>query len=284
MVALQCASLLLLSVAAVAGSSLDAEMLDAVLANVYTDSSAQQSQVYAETDEDKALLDANSVSIDTTYGEILPESVANISAQYADVERESSEFWDLGSGVGRMVMQEFLLDGWKKANGVEMVRRRYMYSYTALMKLATMYYRKGGEVNAWVRSRVGPGAELTESGPEGLGQKVCFGNKERELCLHNNDMMKVPGVERAGGIFMCSTCFPNSLLTAMMEQRFSKCKPGTVILSLKDLPEEDITPNGLARQQQVMQPMTWQQDVTVEVYKRTAPGTVKVEEVKVYQL
>jgi hypothetical protein len=220
-----------------------------------------------------------------TYGEILPESVYEVSASFESVDRSALEFWDLGSGGGKMVLQEFLLNGWKRSVGVELVTRRWKIAVEALKKLE-QHYNTESPIGEFLKEHFGEGCDMIETGHEGGEQRVCFGNEHRELCYINGDMTKVRGMERAGGIFMCSTCFSDDLLLTMMDGPFKKMKSGSIILSLRRLPEtgDALAKDNLELVKEDVHDMSWAKDDMVRVYKKLDDHSVTTEHLHAYHL
>jgi|ERR1711998_87866 len=217
-----------------------------------------------------------------TYGEILAASVADVSHQFDHVQRHEKEFWDLGSGAGKLVLQEFLENGWKRSVGVELVKRRWDIAHQALAKLSEMH----AEQNPSVLQAFGEDAKLTLTGDEQeeYGQEVCFGTTERGVCMKHDDMTKVDGMENAGGVFMCSTCFSDELLSTVMDKQFTKMSPQSVVLSLRKLPERSLAKDGLELEATLDEDMSWAKADHVRVYKRLDDHSVKEEGMHVYTL
>lgn len=68
------------------------------------------------------------------YGEIPPESAAQIASELG-LERPGAVFYDLGSGVGRMVLQVYLTTEAARAVGVEIAVPRHNIALRALQAL-----------------------------------------------------------------------------------------------------------------------------------------------------
>lgn len=220
-----------------------------------------------------------------TYGEILPESVMEISSSFEAVNRTGLEFWDLGSGGGKMVLQEFLLNGWRRSVGVELVTRRYNIAVEAL-KMLEKHYNTDSPIGDFLREHFGENCDMIQTGTEGSEQRTCFGNADRELCYINGDMTKVRGMERAGGVFMCSTCFSDELLLNMMDNQFKKMKSGSMILSLRKLPEinDALAKDDLELVSETTHDMSWAKDDYVRVYKKLDDHSVTQEHLHTYHL
>lgn len=128
------------------------------------------------TSNDK-LLNTNSININSTYGEILPSSVAQMISSL-DLSN-NDVFYDLGSGTGKVVTHFFLGSPVKKSVGVELGSHRY-------------------NVSQQIKSK--------------LNQH--FNSKYKQINFLNEDMTRVDLSD--GTIFyMCSTCFSPQLMNTM---------------------------------------------------------------------
>lgn len=135
-----------------------------------------------------------------TYGEIVYASIEKV-IDILNLQKEDI-FYDLGSGVGKVVMQVCMTTPVEKAIGVELSATRFNKSIEALSRFQAL---------------------------DPLRSVHC-------QYLHK-DFSEV-NLEAATAIFMCSTCYPNELLVVLAD-KFSKLKPGTRIASLKALPQHD---------------------------------------------
>lgn len=134
-----------------------------------------------------------------TYGEITYDSVKELIAKL-NLTKEDV-FYDLGSGVGKLVVQIFLGSPVKKSVGIELSEERYA---------------KAQKVYATL--------ERTKKIPEGRALQFCHDN------ILNAD------IHDATVVFMCSTCFSTELMQKLTE-KLSTLKPALRILTLKPLPD-----------------------------------------------
>ena len=116
-----------------------------------------------------------------TYGEITYESAQkllhDLKLTYNDV------FYDLGSGVGKMVVQTYLTTPVKKATGVELATTRAQQALKAKDALS----------------------------------KIGKLHKNRDLEFYIKSIIEVP-LDDATVIYMCSTCFSPELMKALTDK------------------------------------------------------------------
>lgn len=161
-----------------------------------------------------------------TYGEILPSSLQTI---LNDLNiKEGQTFYDLGSGVGKSVIQAFLEYPFSKAVGIELSPTRFKQA-------------------------------------EEVAQKI----KNRTLEFRNEDFV-MSDISDADVIYMASTCYPEELMNTLLD-RFAGLKDGTVIISLKSLPNR-ASSLGFKQINKYTLPMTWMEGNSVYVYKLSKPA------------
>lgn len=133
-----------------------------------------------------------------TYGEITykgaDELLRTLDLKPTDV------FYDLGSGVGKLVVQAILTTPIKKAVGVELSPTRHEHAVSIKKELATR--------------------DLL---------------KDKELEFVNQNVSQA-ALSDATVIFMCSTCFSDELMKSLTD-KFSKLKKGVRVITLRKLPE-----------------------------------------------
>jgi SAM-dependent methyltransferase len=137
-----------------------------------------------------------------TYGEITYEGgqqlLQNLNLTDQDV------FYDLGCGIGKLVVQAFFETPAKKVVGMELSPTRCKHA-------------------------------------KSVQQKVLQANpsSSRQLEFHEQDIAKCPLTD-ATVIFMCSTCFSDELMQKIMNN-IVKLKDGTRVVTLKRLlPHKDL--------------------------------------------
>lgn len=132
-------------------------------------------------------------------------------------------FYDLGSGNGKVIIQTAYETPVKKAVGIELSPTRFKQANEVKTKL-----------------------------PKDMANRVVF--KEEDIVNSN--------ISDATVIFMCSTCFPDSLMNTLAK-KFLKLRPGTTILSLKRLPTNDL----ILLEKEYHLPMTWSENTSVYRYR-----------------
>jgi len=132
------------------------------------------------------------------YGEILPESTATL-LDYLDLNRDDVLF-DLGSGVGKFILQAALTHSVRRCVGVELVKPRHLISEDVL------------------ETARGLGLLQTED-----VEFRCWDFMRTEL-------------DQATIIYTCSTAFSQELLQKLAA-RMADLSPNTLFVSLQDLDE-----------------------------------------------
>jgi hypothetical protein len=185
-----------------------------------------------------------------TYGEILFDSAEKLFTEIIPLG-ENDVFYDLGSGIGKLVLWVYLATPAKKSVGVELSKTRTNHAKTMLQKtqkeLAPQF--KDQWINAW--------------GNAALKKTVEF--------RHENILEA--DLSDATVIFICATCFPESCMQALSE-KFATLKEGLQIASLKELPRNP----SLKRKSSHTLPMTWsrQNGSEVIIYTVERPKLVDV--------
>ena len=131
------------------------------------------------------------------YGEITYASVRLLLDELRLTDKDV--FYDLGSGVGKLVVQAFLSTPVKKSIGVELSSQRYNDSQKVYDKLLK--------------------EKLIQSG--------------RTLRFYNKNIAEVD-LSDATVIFMCATCFPKELMQKMTD-KFAGLQRSLRIVTLKRL-------------------------------------------------
>lgn len=135
---------------------------------------------------------------DPTYGEI---TVHGAQTLLNDLDLQQHDvFYDLGSGVGKLVVQTALTTPVGKAIGVELAPTRHEHAQ---------------KVKDEIEKR-----------------KLL---KKTKLEFQNKNVTEVP-LKDATVVFMCSTCFSEELMKTLME-KMSQLKKGLRVLTLKRFPE-----------------------------------------------
>ena len=162
-----------------------------------------------------------------TYGEIKYDSLQcileDLNLTWDDV------FYDLGSGVGKVVMQTYLNTPVKKSVGIELSPTRHqraMKAYTLLAQRTTL-------------------------------------QENKTLQLLEKNILDVD-LSDATVVYMCSTCYPKPLMQKLVEI-LSKLKKGLRVITFKTLPEYQ--KYGFKLINEYTLPMTWSRSTHVYVYQ-----------------
>lgn len=181
---------------------------------------------------------------DPTYGQITYEGAA-VLLEHLNID-EDTVFYDLGSGTGALIWQTYLTTPAKKCVGVELSETRFKLAKSTehyAMELAPACFTFEKEMHKKLK----------------LGT-IAWPAKKTMLFKQEN-MIKTD-IKDARVIFMCATCFPETLMKTMTE-RFAELKDGLRIATLKQLtPHEDIY-----LMQTLTLPMTWSKNSPVYIYE-----------------
>mgnify|MGYP005628642661 CR=1 FL=1 len=160
-----------------------------------------------------------------TYGEITYESTENLFNILKLTKNDV--IYDLGSGVGKFIIQAYLNTPVKKAVGVELSSTRIKRANEALARLkAQNNLRKNASIEF------------------------------REDNFSNTD------ISDATVIYICSTCFSQELMKTIKDKMLT-CKKGLQVATLKTLPPD---PNYRYIATYSL-PMTWSNGSSVHIYK-----------------
>ncbi len=171
------------------------------------------------------------------YGEIKYDSLQTI---FNDLNIKSSDvFYDLGSGVGKVIIQAYLNFPFKKVVGIELSPTRHNNALKAREELVK-------------RNLINPNRKI-----EFIQGDIA----ELNLC-------------DATVIYMCSTCYPVELMKKIAE-KCSNLKKGMHVISLKSLP--DYQDYGFILEKEYSLPMTWSEGSPVYVYKLDPEEAKKIK-------
>jgi hypothetical protein len=160
----------------------------------YFDSIYSNINGYKITDEDREFVNKFGSAV---YGEINYNSLKTILDELKP--KKSDVFYDLGSGIGKTVVQASLDYKFKKCVGIELSSTRH-------------------EKAEAIRKKLNSDKKITQY---------------HEVYFKNQDIAQAR-LKNATIIFMCSTCFPDKLMKDLI-QKFALLKKGTKILTLKGL-------------------------------------------------
>lgn len=218
-------------------TTLDAEDIEKILEVKYKEKSGFD----VPESERKVVTEAGGSPV---YGELLPKSWETVLKDLDAMGKLKGNFYDLGSGNGKLVVQAILQYPKKlnKATGVELLKTRYQQAQDVKEALVK----------------------------EGL-------ISERKLQFKNEDIAKTD-IHDATVVFMCSTCYPQPLMQTMVE-RFGALKKGLVVLTLEKLPDtyKDF---GLKYIKQYTLPTSWNRFPGSDIHMYELQKTVKKPAVK----
>lgn len=161
-----------------------------------------------------------------TYGEIVPDSLNRILSDLGVTKKDV--LYDLGSGMGKAVIQSYLTFPFKKVVGIELADKRYQQATQAMNYLDTHGYL----------------------------------DKKRTMLFIKGDIVETP-YKDATIIYMCSTCFSDALMEKIAE-KCSHLNKGLRIITLKLIPNP--SNYKLLLKNEYRLPMTWSQSFGSPVY------------------
>gem|GEM_PF-2286729 len=177
------------------------------------------------SDEERALVERHYTKKTSVYGEIPYDSLQVI----LDGEHfgPNDVVYDLGCGVGKVIVQIYLNTPVKKAVGIELCIRRYDGVAAMIKKFRQM---------------------------DAYNERKCNGKMKREIAFKKGDFLKA-NLDDATIIYTCSTCFPVEL----MEEIVQKCRDinrlGLRVITLKELPDHET--HGFRFERLYQLPMSW---------------------------
>ena len=161
-----------------------------------------------------------------TYGEATYEAVERM-AQIVKKELNNGVFYDLGCGVGKVVVQLYETTNVRKAVGVELSPTRYKSAQEAVSRMRKKGLIKKGRTISFIEGNI--------------------------LDLNLKD---------ATVVFMCSTCFSPELMRKMTD-KLASGKKGLVVITLKQLPED----KRFVLEKTEQMKMTWSSASSVYFYR-----------------
>jgi SAM-dependent methyltransferase len=173
-------------------------------------------------EDEQAIRQAKGASL---YGEITQSSLARLIKYLKLTPRDV--FYDLGSGLGKVVLQVAMTTKIHSATGIELSHIRHLYAGTALHKVKEARY---------------------------LATTQC-------KFIHG-DILKEP-LPGASIIYTCSTAFSQKLMAALSKRLRSILAPGTRIVSLQDFNDH----KQLELVDVLKLEMTWDKKCPVHIYE-----------------
>lgn len=164
----------------------------------------------------------------STYGEITPDALEILVKELNPTRTDI--FYDLGSGKGQAPLYMALHTPMKKCTGIELASTRHHHALDALDTMLSLLPDK----------------------------PTC------ELAFYEGDFTD-PAItfDDATIVWMNSTCYPDSVMTAIAK-RLSTLKPGLRVISLKQLPTPEKFNFKLIKELKL--PMTWSNAVDARIY------------------
>ena len=163
-----------------------------------------------------------------TYGEIPFDSASTLIQEIQPTENDV--FYDLGSGIGKFVIQMYLQSSVKKCIGIELSQSR---------------------------------AEKANQALKALLKKTPLEQHRSLQFIHQN--VSQAALDDATIVFMCSTCFSDRLLEEILH-KLSACTKGLRVISLRSLPKNE----HFSLEKQLELPMTWSKGSPVYLYRKIA--------------
>ncbi len=181
---------------------------------------------------------------DPTYGEIKHLSATVL----LDALQLTSEdvFYDLGCGVGKLVMQVYLMSPAKRAVGIELSEARCGCARKVLKPISGKLYDTCMNCENEIRKL--------------LGQEKLKKTTKKTIEFFEKDMLKAD-ISDATVIFTCSTCFSDDLMNKLVK-KFATLQDGLRVLTLKQLPEHP----DFKFVRTFTLPMTWSKSTPVHMY------------------
>jgi hypothetical protein len=190
---------------------------------------------YTLSEHERTMVNEESGEKTATYGEITPQAVDALIKIFN--LGPDDVFYDLGSGVGKAVIQVGLTAAVKKAVGVELSSTRHERALTALKQLEDL--QSSGRI-----------------------ENITF--------IHGNFLSQ--DLHDATHILLCSTCFPDELMEKL-SIKLAELKPGVKIATLRLLPPHP----KFAKISTHMLPMSWIELSEVHIYEVIPNPNEKVD-------
>jgi len=183
------------------------------------------------SDQERKFIEKDYPKKTSTYGEISYDSAQQLLADSDINFGKNDVFYDLGSGVGKLVVQVYLNTPVAKSVGIELSPTRHKRTQRIADRL-----KKYNKID-----------------------------NDRVISFLEGDFLEAD-LSDATIIFICSTCYAPTLLEQLVS-KFSKLKKGLRVISLKELPDYQKYNFKLIKEYRL--PMTWskQKGSVVFVYR-----------------
>lgn len=252
----------------------------------WEDISAHKSCIHEEGEEidpenipkelNKKDFDAHKYGSSITYGEVLADDLFSLttnSLKTLDLN-ETGVMWDIGSGTGKVVLQQFLERDFQRVVGIELVERRWNISVQALKNLREAANHENSSIAEFLIERMGtdkPKLEMSYTDLKGKPVKVkaaCLSGPKRSVCLVNGDIMEAGlQVDPPMFAYTCAQCLPPSVLKKMTTEVLASFPTGAGLASLAKLPEEEATQSALE----------YKGELKEHIYRYNTPASTKTE-------
>jgi precorrin-6B methylase 2 len=166
-----------------------------------------------------------------TYGEISYQAVDTLLKDLFITDEDV--LYDLGSGVGKVVLQGYLSFPFKKVVGVELSKKRFDQSVEA----------------------------------KNLLKEKGLINPKRPIVFVQEDFAD-SNLDDATVVYMGSTCYSSELMDTLVK-KLAKLKKGLRVISLKSLPDSEKHNFALVKEYRL--PMSWSKSSPVHVYELKEP-------------
>lgn len=209
------------------------------------------------------------------YGEVNPDSISTVIASATATSGSKGEFWDLGSGTGKVIIQEFLEGPWEKVIGVELLKGRFEIAVKAMQRLQDLAISDNNGLADFVtkklqyRSNLAFASDLEAQNFTEGSKQYCIGpTTGRQLCVVNGDMFDV-NLKKAGMIYMCNTCFGRSMMNDLVERQLSTLPENAQILTLESLPSQHLKGSGIQEIVKMKKITTdWEDQSVIHFYQK----------------
>jgi len=162
-----------------------------------------------------------------TYGEISYKAVDTVLNDLFITDEDV--LYDLGSGVGKMVLQSYLSFPFKKVVGIELSTKRLSQSVEA----------------------------------KNLLKEQGLMNPKRAILFLQEDFTE-SDIDDATVVYLGSTCYSSDLMNTLVK-KLSKLKKGLRVITLKRLPDSEEYDFVLIKEYRL--PMSWSKSSPVHVYE-----------------
>jgi len=177
----------------------------------------------------------HSLCQEDTYGEILPEGAKVLFSHPAFHLVPDDVFYDLGSGVSRLVAEAGVVGGVQRAVGIELSDNRHELACAGLRNVADAMVSGFPAVTA-----------------------------RRQLEARHADMLEAD-LSDGTALYVNNQCFRDELNAAIVKKLSKQLKQGARIVSVKELPlsaDSRLIPNG-----KVKVAMSWDPKLSLSLYK-----------------